>query len=57
VELVEEGTTTFAQLAASGHHSCVLESSGGIECWGDDTNGGVSDAPTDDGRTFLSRGG
>ncbi len=44
---IEMPTGTFEKVIAGMHHSCALNTSGGIECWGDDEFGqstfGVSD--------------
>jgi alpha-tubulin suppressor-like RCC1 family protein len=37
----------FSQVAASVNHACGLHDTGLVECWGDDTFGQVSDAPSE----------
>ncbi|MDP6931605.1 MAG: RCC1 domain-containing protein [Myxococcota bacterium] len=38
------------------HHSCALDSSGAVECWGSDSYDQVSGAPTGGGYTAVSGG-
>ncbi len=35
----------YSAVSAGGDHSCALDPSGGIECWGGNSYGQVSDAP------------
>ncbi len=44
-------------VSSGGYHSCVLDASGGIECWGLDNYGQVSDTPSGVGYKAVSAHG
>ena len=46
----------WAAVAAGADHSCALDYQGGITCWGSDSLGQVSDAPTSTGYREISAG-
>ena len=46
----------YSAVSAGGAHACALGPSGGIECWGNDYSGVVSDAPSGSGYTAVSAG-
>ena len=43
-------------MSVGSYHNCAIDSSGSIECWGYDSSGQVSDAPTGSGYTAVSAG-
>lgn len=44
--LVAEGTTPVAGLIAASDHTCVITVEHGVECWGDNSTGGLGDGTT-----------
>ena len=46
----------YTAVAAGTFHTCALNSLGAVECWGDDRNGNLSDAPLGSGYLAVSTG-
>lgn len=55
-ELIVGITGSFADVAAGGAFTCAIDSEAAIICWGDDSDGAVSGAPTDTGWLEISAG-